>query len=109
MCETILELAPLSVNKCFQGRRFMTKEYKQWTETGLWLLKGHKKHKGLVGIEIIAEMKNYKMADIDNILKPFLDLLVKAEVIEDDRKIEELSVRKEKSTNNKIRFLIYKI
>jgi len=109
MSSTTINLAPLSVNKAWQGRRFRTKEYKDWTETGLWLLKKHKKYTGIVGVDIIFYMKNYKLADIDNPLKAFFDLIVKAGLIEDDRYIEEMTVRKEKSKVNQISFEIYKI
>ena len=98
----IIELPPLSVNKIWQGRRYKTKEYDDWIESGLWLLKGQKKQKPPYKIEIEFYMSVRE--DIDNPIKGLLDLLKKAEIIEDDRFIDELYIKKIKSKNKKIKF-----
>ena len=103
MNETItLNLSPLSVNKAWQGKRFATAEYKRWTEWGLLLLKKVKRCDEPQKLEITFYLA--KQADIDNPIKPFLDLLKKAGVIEDDRKIEMLVVKKVVSKERKIEF-----
>jgi len=103
-----LNLPPFSINKAWSGRRFRTKEYKDWTIDALWLLKKHKKFKGKVGIDICFYQN--KLADIDGGVKIFLDVLVKAGIIDDDRYVYELSIRKEDENKNKrIEFEIYKL
>ena len=78
MIQKVFNIKPISINKCFQGRRFKTPEYKQY-ERDLHLLGGH--FKAIRGdVEVIIEwyLKNDKMTDIDNPVKPILDFLTKA-------------------------------
>lgn len=108
----ILQLEPLSINTAFQGRRYKTLKYNEWLHEGLWLLKtsGIKKVKGKVAIDIIFYTN--KARDIDNNIKTFLDLLVKADIIEDDRYVYELNVKKvdtSKKSKHRIEFKIEKI
>ena len=95
-----IDIAPISVNKCWQGRRFATKEYKEWTEQCLWELK---KYKRQVNKPYRISLIFYQNArqDIDAAIKMTLDVLVKAGLIEDDRYIMELNVRKIVSKENK--------
>ena len=84
-----VSIKPLSVNKLWQGRRFKTKDYKSYSHAVLLLLKNYKeKHTGYVGIELEWHIKNFKLSDEANFLKAFLDLIVKAGIIEDDRFIK---------------------
>jgi len=95
-----LKIAPLSVNKIFQGRRFKTKEYNAWIEEGLWLLKGQTLRQPPYKISIEFYMS--KASDIDNPVKGTLDLLKKAGIISDDRYIEYLEIKKIVSKDKKI-------
>lgn len=95
-----IDIDPLSVNSAFQGRRFKTPKYNDWITEGLWILKGMEKQKKPYKIRIQFYMS--KLMDIDNPIKALLDLLVKAEIIEDDRYIEELYVKKIVSKEKKI-------
>ena len=106
--EYILPLAPLSVNQAFQGRRFKTQKYNDWLENGLWLLKklgGSTHHHKPYNIEITLLMS--RLMDIDNPIKMILDLLKKAGIIEDDRYVDTLFIKKIVSKNKmiKIKFL----
>ena len=105
-----IKIKALSVNKCWQGRRFKTKEYDVYIEEMLWLLKGYKgyrpKDKEHFGLIIKWGSPGANRADIDNILKPFLDSLVKSGIITDDRYCYELHIQKVKSDHNYIDFKI---
>lgn len=97
MTSITLETKPLSVNKCWQGRRFKTKDYIDYEQEILLLLPKNVKIKGEFEIDITFYFKNYSRTDIDNCVKPFLDILTKSGIIEDDRKCTRLQVFKEKS------------
>lgn len=87
-----IKIKPLSVNQVWQGRRFKTKHYKDYEKQLLFLLPGNA-IKGNLRIDITFGFSS-KLSDIDNPLKPFLDVLVKRYDF-DDRDIFELNVKKE--------------
>ncbi len=94
---TLPELPP-SANALFanalKGRR-MTQAYRLWRHAAiqdLRLIQRAPLIKGRVKVAIIAERPAARR-DLDNITKPTLDLLVEAEVIEDDSLIEEILLR----------------
>lgn len=109
MIQKTFELKPISINVCFQGRRFKTKVYKDY-ERDLHALGGH--FERITGdVEVIIEwfLKNDKMTDIDNPTKPLLDYLTKAGAFEDDRKIRELHLYKYHADKDHFRVTINKI
>jgi len=72
-----INIKALSVNKVWCGRRFKTKDYKDYEREAFYLLsdtiiisKGNLELKLEVGL-------SSKLADIDNIAKPFIDILQK--------------------------------
>ncbi len=67
---------PLSVNECWRGRRFKTPKYKAYEQELFYLLPKIKIPDGNIGLEIEAGLSN-KNADIDNIAKPFIDIMQK--------------------------------
>lgn len=87
-----INIKPLSVNECWQGRRFKTQEYKKY-ERDLLLMLPKKKFKFDKFIIDIEFGFSTVLADIDNPLKPFLDILQKKYII-NDRDIYFLSVNK---------------
>ena len=93
---------PLSVNKCWQGRRFKTKEYNEWRNGLEYLLPKKKIIEGEVEVNIKFWIKSYKRCDVDNFAKPFLDSLVNKQYIEDDRKIIKLTLEKFQSIKPRI-------
>jgi len=103
-----LEIKPLSVNACWQGRRFKTPEYKAYEKEMLLRLPKEKMIKGNVEIYIVFFFKNDKMRDIDNSVKPILDIFVKKGYIEDDRFVVHLDIRKQKSDKEGFVFEIFK-
>jgi len=105
----LIKLKPLSVNRVWQGKRFKTKEYKEY-ETVLslllpkgWIPEGRLK----ISLEFGFSSKN---SDIDNCVKPFCDVLQFKYGFNDNR-IYEMNLKKEivKKGEEYIRFLITSI
>jgi len=71
-----VKIKPLSVNECWRGQRFKTPKYKQYERDLGLLLPKLKSPKGKIQLflEIGLSSKN---ADIDNPVKPFVDILQK--------------------------------
>lgn len=90
---TTLNIVPLSVNNCWQGRRFKTPDYKLYEKAVLLMLPAKKLPLPPFRIDILFGFSS-PLADIDNPLKPFLDLLQKKYGI-NDRDVFELNVKKE--------------
>lgn len=98
-------IKPLSVNKVWQGRRFRTKEY-DFYQRQVMLMLPKLVVKGDLRIDLVFGFSS-KLADIDNPLKPFLDILCKKYDF-DDRQIFELNVKKEIVTKGN-EFINFKI
>lgn len=89
-----IEVKPLSVNQCWQGKRFKTPKYKSYERDVLLLLPKIKQDfNGNLKINIIFGFSS-KLADIDNPVKPILDILQKKYEF-NDRDIYELNLKKE--------------
>lgn len=102
-----INVKPLSINKCWQGRRFKTKAYKQYESALLHLLPDIEiQYKDSLSIEIDFGFSNIT-SDIDNPLKPILDILQKRFGF-NDRDIYELKVKK-KLTKKKEEYILIKI
>lgn len=73
-----LKIKPLSINECWQGKRFKTKDYDSYEEEVLYSLPGDlivpANEKLCFILKVGFSSKN---ADLDNILKPILDILQK--------------------------------
>lgn len=97
---------PLSVNQCWQGKRFKTKTYVQYERLLLALLPALDVPEG--DLEVIYEfgMSNGR-ADWDNPIKPFQDILQKKYGF-DDHRIRKATVIKTKTSKGAeyIRFRI---
>lgn len=89
----LIKIKPLSINKCWQGKRFKTKVYKSYETELLLKLKNIKISSGKLKLIITFGFSN-KLSDIDNGLKPFIDILQKKYKF-NDRMIYELIVIKE--------------
>ena len=71
-----VKIKPLSVNQAWQGRRFRTDKYKAYTSELLLKLKPLEVPTGDLELTIQVGFSN-KASDLDNILKPFIDILQK--------------------------------
>jgi Holliday junction resolvase RusA-like endonuclease len=90
--KTRLPIKPLSANRAFRGRRFMTDEYKRFQRDMLLLLPS-------VRLESISEVHLHfgfssKLSDLDNATKQTIDCIVKKYGI-DDRYINKIVLTKE--------------
>lgn len=86
-----LEIKPLSVNNAWQGRRFKTDEYRAYEKRLLLMLPRKLKEDWTV---LNIEIGVISLYDIDNCLKPLLDVLQKKYKDFNDRYVLELNVKK---------------
>ena len=94
---------PFSANKMYtpiaKGKLIKSKKYKNWIETNIPIIKENllpaNKFPIEVEILIMADLQWILKSDPDNIVKPIVDLLVRAEIIPDDtsRFVESVKVR----------------
>lgn len=71
-----ISIKPLSVNKCWQGRRFKTPDYSAYETELMYVLPKLKIPSGKLLLDLTVGFSN-KASDIDNFIKPFLDILQK--------------------------------
>ena len=88
-----VNIKPLSVNKAWQGRRFKTNEYKTFEKEMMLKLKPIEIPEGPLCVSFVFGFSN-KASDIDNPLKPAIDILQKKYGFNDNR-IYSLEVVKE--------------
>ena len=88
-----LDIKPLSVNKVWQGRRFKTKDYKNYEIAVSSILPKLDIPDGdlLLGIKFGFSSK---ASDVDNCAKPFIDILQKKYKF-NDKRIYRLELEKE--------------
>jgi len=109
-----IKAKPLTVNKVWQGRRFKTKAYKDYEKEMFYLLKDIRNNqsikdiKGHVEITLEFFLKYASTSDVDNFVKPLLDILVKDGIIEDDKNIMHLDLYKYKSDTDYMNITINK-
>lgn len=94
---------PFSANKMFvpigQGKLIKSKQYREWIETTLPLISEQlepiKEFPVEIELVIYSGTDWQNKRDIDNCIKPIIDLLVRAEILPDDttKYIENVSVR----------------
>lgn len=73
-----VEIKPISVNECWQGRKFKTPAYTAYEKEMLLRLSPYdmKQAKEPLEISLIVGLSNIA-SDVDNVVKPFLDILQK--------------------------------
>lgn len=87
-----IDIKPISVNECWQGRRFKTPKYKKYETDCLYLLPQLNIGEPPYGIWFVFGFSNFA-ADIDNPVKPILDILQKKYGF-NDRDIIEMNLTK---------------
>ena len=87
--KTVLNIKPLSVNNCWQGRRFKTKHYLNYEKELLLKLPQRVIQNELPLIVTITYWFSNIGADIDNPSKPLLDILQKKYWFDDKRIFEK--------------------
>ena len=89
-----IQIKPLSVNQVWQGKRYKTPKYKSYEKELSLLLPPLKiNFKRDLKIDLVFGFSS-TLSDIDNPLKPLLDVLC-AKYGFDDRQVNELNVKKE--------------
>jgi len=105
-----IKIKPLSVNQCWQGKRFKTPKYKAY-EKELLLLLPNKLEVPLGSLKITMKWGfSSKLSDYDNPIKPFQDIL-QCKYGFDDKVIFEANITKEivKKGEEYIEFTIEKL
>jgi Holliday junction resolvase RusA-like endonuclease len=87
-----IQIKPLSVNNCWQGRRFKTKLYKQYEKDLLTILPPLEVPEGKLLLKILVGFSS-KLSDVDNMQKPFIDILQKKYKF-NDNKIYRIEIEK---------------
>ena len=94
--DTTIKIKPMSVNRAFQGRRFKSRDYKAYEEEFLYLLPSLDiSDDKQLRVRLEFGMSNAGM-DIDNPIKPVLDILQKKYGFNDNQ-IYELHIFKVKT------------
>ncbi len=88
----IIHIKPLSVNQCWQGKRFKTNKYKSYEKELMYKLKPMDIPKGNLKVTLTFGLSS-KLADIDNPVKAFIDVLQKRYKF-NDRDIYEMRLKK---------------
>lgn len=101
-----IPLRALSINKAFQGRRFKTKECKQYCRDVSLFLPKNFKVSGYVWIYYKFYLKNWKRTDGGNLEKSLTDILVQNGIIDDDRYIMKYIIEKFPSKEDRIELVI---
>jgi len=104
-----LDIKPISINTCWAGRRFKTPKYTQYEKDIYWLLQTNKykpeqeiSESERIAVVFTFHLKSILKGDIDNPVKPLLDLLVKNGFIKDDRYIMALHIYKVKAEKDSV-------
>jgi Holliday junction resolvase RusA-like endonuclease len=79
-----LHIKPLSVNEAWQGKRFKTPKYKAFEKDVLLMLPNLDIPEGKLSVKVEAGF-NSSASDLDNVLKPILDILQKRYGFNDNR------------------------
>lgn len=94
-----INIAPLSVNACYRGRRFKNDKYKAYEQELLLRLPKLEVPSKNICVNLVFGFSN-AASDIDNGVKIFLDILQKAYVF-NDKEVTELHVFKQIVPKNK--------
>lgn len=91
--DNMIKVKPLSVNQCWKGKRYKTETYKAYEQEVWYLLPNSNIPKGKLKLKIKVGLSS-KNADVDNIAKPFIDILQKKYIF-NDKMIYKLILEKE--------------
>ena len=77
------------------GRKILSVRGRTYKRDALYIIAGQKPSKArgeAVSVTIHAHPPDRRKRDLDNLLKPVLDVLTESDVIEDDSRIDELTI-----------------
>jgi len=103
-----IDLKAITINQCWQGRRFKAPKYTQWRKDAVLLLSQHKKYKEEIEYELTINVytRHASTSDTDNFIKPIQDALVEAGIIPDDKYIKRVICEKFKSKEDYFEYYI---
>jgi Holliday junction resolvase RusA-like endonuclease len=87
-----IKIKPLSINKAWQGKRFKTNDYKGYEQELFYLLPKLTIPKSKLKLKLIFGFSN-KSSDLDNPIKPFVDILQKKYNF-NDKRIYQMTIEK---------------
>jgi len=90
-----LKIKPLSVNKAWKGKRYKTDEYKAYEKAVLLMLPKIEIPEGNLHVSLEFGFSN-KASDLDNPIKPFIDIMQKKYGFNDSR-IHKYDLTKKKT------------
>ena len=90
-----IQIKALSVNECWQGRRFKTKAYLSYEKEMLFRLRRRATPSAPLRLIVGIGFSNAQ-SDLDNVLKPLLDILQKKYGF-NDKDVHEILLRKHKA------------
>lgn len=103
----LIPIGGISVNKCWQGRRFRTPLYLKWQEAVALSLNKEDcqkfQTKEALEVSLVFYVKYPKKIDTDNLIKSSLDALTQNKIILDDRYIYKITAEKKQSDKEGIR------
>ena len=97
--EQIINIKPLSVNEAYKGRKYQTDKLKGFKSEVSYFLRPIKIPEGKLDITLEFGFSS-KGSDLDNAVKPFLDVLQKKYVFNDNR-VYKLNLSKRITAKNK--------
>lgn len=108
--EYTLALKPISLNNIYKNRRggrVKTAEYTSWLILALQELKQQKQPRIECSYSLYIRVgRGQSKADIDNLVKPIADVLVRLEATPDDRRMTGVNIAYEDRTNTLIKILV---
>ena len=98
MVEIEISAKPPSVNQMYTnvpGRgRILTSRYRTWKQAAQWdCVKAGKVAGPFMAQITVDRSMRHKNADVDNLIKPLMDLLQSQNIIENDKLCEDLRIR----------------
>lgn len=99
--DLVIHVDPLSANQMYIKGRTISQKYQVYKILVANQIKQSKyTYKRPIKVDIVVGLKNHKIRDVDNILKPLLDTLESLYYFEDDCLIYDLQIRKIPSKSN---------
>ncbi len=93
--EIKIKAKAVSVNQCWQGRRFKTQRYKDYEEELFYLLpKKISIPEGKLQLSLLFGVSS-KLSDNDNMVKPFQDIISKRYDFNDNRIYKTINIKKD--------------
>jgi Holliday junction resolvase RusA-like endonuclease len=93
-----LSIKPLSVNDAWQGKRFKTKKYKNYEKEVLFMLPSCLEVPKDCDLKVYLEFGfSNNASDLDNPVKPFVDILQKKYGFDDKSIVEYTMVKKKRN------------